>query len=151
MRLDADSMLEPDGRALVNRITGVGRLLRFLSLDELPQLVNILRGEMSFVGPRPVLVEHWQRYTDRQRLRFDMRPGITGLAQVSGRNTLPWSRRIELDLHYIEYFSLWLDCRILARTVRAVALREGVVLDRNPEEVDDLPPPGKRPQNGAQR
>lgn len=139
----ADRLLNQDGSVPVGveRITRVGRFLRLFSLDELPQLINIVRGEMSFVGPRPTMVGHLARYTERQKQRFTMRPGITGLAQVRGRNTLKWSQRIEHDLWYIENYSLCLDLKILTKTIKVVVLREGIVLDRNPEEVDDLGQP----------
>lgn len=138
MVVNADELLEKDGTVKVDRITKVGKLLRFTSLDELPQLFNILGGEMSIVGPRPVLRGHLDRYTEEQRRRLEVRPGITGLAQVNGRNTLPWSRRIEYDVEYVDRFSLVLDLEILFRTIKVVLLREGVALDRNPEQVDDL-------------
>ena len=141
MFVDADDRLAEDGSVVGNRITRVGRLLRFSSLDELPQLINILSGDMSFVGPRPSLPEHVDRYTQRQRRRLEVRPGVTGLAQVEGRNTLPWSRRIELDIYYIDNFSLWMDMVILGRTVRVWLFRDGIVADRNPEQVDDLANP----------
>lgn len=136
---DADALLDGNGRVREDRITRVGKFLRPLSVDELPQLVNVLRGEMSIVGPRPVVWEHLPRYSRRQRRRFLMRPGITGLAQVNGRNTITWSRRLELDVAYVESFSLWLDLLILAKTIPVVLFRRGLVLDRNPEYVDDLP------------
>jgi lipopolysaccharide/colanic/teichoic acid biosynthesis glycosyltransferase len=139
--VDADRLLEPDGSVKVDRSTRVGRVLRFLSLDELPQLLNILNGDMSIVGPRPALPEHLQRYTCAQRGRLAMRPGVTGLAQINGRNTLKWSRRIEYDLEYIRTFSLLQDLMILINTVKVVLLREGVAADRNPEQVDDLASP----------
>jgi lipopolysaccharide/colanic/teichoic acid biosynthesis glycosyltransferase len=99
-----------------SRITRVGALLRRTSIDELPNLVNVLRGEMALVGPRPTLPHQVEQYTERQRGRLAVRPGITGWAQVNGRAALPWSERIELDLWYIEHRSLALDVRILART-----------------------------------
>lgn len=98
------------------RITPTGHLLRRLSLDELPNLVNVLRGEMSIVGPRPTLPSQVDQYTPRQRRRLEVKPGITGWAQVHGRASLPWSERIELDVWYVENRSLALDLRILART-----------------------------------
>jgi lipopolysaccharide/colanic/teichoic acid biosynthesis glycosyltransferase len=98
------------------RITRVGRILRRLSIDELPQLWNVLRGEMSLVGPRPTLRYQVERYDERQRHRLDVRPGLTGWAQVHGRAALPWEERIELDLWYVEHRSPWLDLKILART-----------------------------------
>ena len=139
---DADRHLDKNGRVSgdVDRITKVGRFLRSLSLDELPQLINIFRGEMSFIGPRPALIEHLERYTEEQRQRLDMKPGITGLAQVNGRNTLTWSKRIEFDLQYIQDYSLLLDVKILLKTMKVVLFREGIVLDRNPDFADDLGP-----------
>jgi lipopolysaccharide/colanic/teichoic acid biosynthesis glycosyltransferase len=102
------------------RITRVGALLRRTSLDELPNLVNVLRGEMSLIGPRPTLPVQVEQYTERQRGRLAVKPGITGWAQVNGRAALPWSQRIELDLDYIEQRSLAMDVRILWRTVAMV-------------------------------
>jgi lipopolysaccharide/colanic/teichoic acid biosynthesis glycosyltransferase len=107
-----------------SRITRVGALLRRTSLDELPNLLNVLRGEMSLVGPRPTLPAQVAQYTPRQRLRLSVKPGITGWAQINGRASLPWSERIELDLHYVEHRSLLLDLQILARTP-ALVLRGG--------------------------
>jgi lipopolysaccharide/colanic/teichoic acid biosynthesis glycosyltransferase len=98
------------------RITRVGRLLRRLSLDELPQLWNVVRGDMSVIGPRPTLRYQVERYDQRQRRRLDVKPGITGWAQVNGRAALPWADRIELDVWYVEHRSPWLDVRILAKT-----------------------------------
>jgi len=103
-----------------SRVTRVGSLLRRTSLDELPNLLNVLRGEMSLIGPRPTLPVQVAQYTERQRGRLLLRPGITGWAQVNGRASLPWAQRIELDLYYIEHRSLALDLRILARTPRMV-------------------------------
>jgi lipopolysaccharide/colanic/teichoic acid biosynthesis glycosyltransferase len=108
------------------RITRTGRLLRRFSLDELPNLVNVLRGEMSIVGPRPTVQEQVERYTDRQRRRLEVRPGITGWAQINGRTSLPWPERIELDVWYVEHRSLRLDLRILARTARMLATGHGL-------------------------
>ena len=106
-----------------SRITGTGRLLRKLSLDELPQLWNVVRGEMSVIGPRPTLRYQVEQYDERQRHRLDVKPGITGWAQVNGRASLPWADRIELDVWYVEQRSPLLDLRILART--PVALFRG--------------------------
>jgi lipopolysaccharide/colanic/teichoic acid biosynthesis glycosyltransferase len=108
------------------RITRVGRLLRRFSLDELPNLVNVLRGEMAIVGPRPTVQEQVDRYTDRQRRRLEVKPGITGWAQINGRTSLPWPERIELDVWYVEHRSLRLDLRILARTARMLATGHGL-------------------------
>jgi lipopolysaccharide/colanic/teichoic acid biosynthesis glycosyltransferase len=108
------------------RVTRVGALLRRTSIDELPNLLNVLRGEMSLIGPRPTLPVQVEQYTDRQRGRLAVRPGITGWAQVNGRASLPWAERIELDLYYIEHRSPALDLRILARTVAMVLGGDGL-------------------------
>jgi len=102
------------------RITRTGRLLRRLSLDELPQLWNIVRGDMSLIGPRPTLRYQVDEYTPRQRRRLDVKPGLTGWAQVNGRTKLPWDERIELDVWYVEHRSPWLDLKILAKTPLAL-------------------------------
>jgi lipopolysaccharide/colanic/teichoic acid biosynthesis glycosyltransferase len=102
------------------RITRAGRVLRRLSVDELPQLWNVVRGDMSLVGPRPTLAYQVERYTERQRRRLEVKPGITGWAQIQGRASLPWDERIELDVWYVEHRSFWLDLRILARTPLAL-------------------------------
>ena len=102
------------------RITRVGRALRRLSIDELPQLWNVLRGDMSLIGPRPTLAYQVERYTPRQRRRLEVKPGITGWAQIHGRARLPWDERIELDVWYVEHRSPWLDLKILARTPLAL-------------------------------
>lgn len=112
------------------RITRVGRFLRRWSLDELPQLWNVLRGEMSLVGPRPTFAEVAARYSPQQSRRLAMRPGITGLAQVSGRNALRWEERIPLDIYYVEHYSLVLDVRILALTIPAL-FRSGEVYGKD--------------------
>jgi lipopolysaccharide/colanic/teichoic acid biosynthesis glycosyltransferase len=108
------------------RITRVGKLLRRTSLDELPNLVNVLRGEMAIVGPRPTLPHQVAQYTERERGRLVIRPGITGWAQVNGRTSLPWAQRIELDLWYIEHRTWRLDLRILWRSARQVVVGEGL-------------------------
>jgi lipopolysaccharide/colanic/teichoic acid biosynthesis glycosyltransferase len=108
------------------RITRAGRLLRRFSLDELPNLVNVLRGEMAIVGPRPTVQEQVDRYTERQRRRLEVKPGITGWAQVNGRTSLPWPERIELDVWYVDNRSLLLDLRILARTARMLLTGRGL-------------------------
>jgi lipopolysaccharide/colanic/teichoic acid biosynthesis glycosyltransferase len=108
------------------RITRVGDLLRRTSLDELPNLFNVLRGEMSLIGPRPTVQVQVDRYTDRQRRRLEVLPGITGWAQVNGRASLPWSERIELDIHYVERATPWMDLMILARTVYMVTTGQGL-------------------------
>ena len=109
-----------------DRMTSVGRLLRATSIDELPELWNILRGEMTLVGPRPLLMEYLPLYSDRQATRHDVRPGLTGLAQVSGRNAVNWEERLELDAVYVERRSVALDVKIFMRTVAAVLHRDGI-------------------------
>ena len=108
------------------RITRTGRLLRRFSLDELPNLVNVLRGDMAVVGPRPTVQEQVDRYTDRQLRRLEVKPGITGWAQVNGRTSLSWPERIELDVWYVEHRSTRLDMRILMRTARMLATGHGL-------------------------
>jgi sugar transferase EpsL len=108
------------------RVTRLGTLLRATSLDELPELWNVLRGDMSLVGPRPLLVDYLDLYTPQQARRHELRPGITGLAQVRGRNGLDWERRFELDVWYVDNWSYALDVRILVRTVWAVLTGEGI-------------------------
>ena len=108
------------------RITRVGAILRRFSLDELPNLVNVMRGDMAIVGPRPTIQAQVDQYTDRQRRRLEVKPGITGWAQVNGRASLPWHERIELDVWYVDNRSFRLDLRILARTVRMLATGHGL-------------------------
>ena len=108
------------------RLTKFGRLLRSLSLDELPELYNILKGDMSSVGPRPLLVRYLPLYNERQAMRHNVRPGLTGLAQVNGRNLLTWEEKFEWDVKYVENISLWLDIKILFKTVLNVLKREGI-------------------------
>ena len=108
------------------RITRTGRLLRRFSLDELPNLVNVLKGDMAIVGPRPTVQEQVDRYTDRQRRRLEVKPGITGWAQVNGRTSLSWPERIELDVWYVEHRSMRLDIRILTKTARMLATGHGL-------------------------
>ena len=109
------------------RITRFGLFLRKTSLDELPQLINVVRGDMSFIGPRPLLVTYLPFYTEREGTRHQVRPGITGLAQVSGRNTLPWPERLELDARYVEQLSLGRDLEIFLQTLIKVARRSDVL------------------------
>jgi sugar transferase EpsL len=122
----------PDNR----RVTPLGRVLRRTSLDELPQLINVLRGDMSLVGPRPLLVDYLSRYTPEQARRHDVRPGITGLAQVSGRNTAAWERKFERDVYYVDHVSLALDITIISRTAIKVLRRADV----SAEGDVDVPP-----------
>ena len=118
----------PDGALLPDevRVTVLGRLLRRTSLDELPELLNVLRGEMSWVGPRPLLPQYLTRYTARQARRHEVLPGITGWAQVNGRNAISWEQKFELDVWYVENWSLWLDVRILLMTFGKVISGEGI-------------------------
>lgn len=119
---DAEGDLLPND----DRLTPFGRKLRSTSLDELPGLVNVLRGDMSLVGPRPLLPAYMTRYSPEQARRHEVRPGMTGLAQVSGRNDLSWAERFRLDVWYVDNRTLWLDLRIVARTVSAAVKRQGV-------------------------
>lgn len=111
------------------RVTPLGRFLRRTSLDELPELVNVIRGEMSLVGPRPLRVDYLDRYSPEQARRHDAMPGITGWAQINGRNTLRWEDRLALDVWYVDHANVWLDLRILALTVLKVATRADVSVD----------------------
>jgi sugar transferase EpsL len=117
-----------DGQLLSDeeRLTRIGKFIRQTSIDELPQLLNVLKGEMSLVGPRPLLMRYLNRYSKRQTHRHDMKPGITGLAQVRGRNTLSWPEKFEWDVNYVENFSLLLDAQILFETAMKVVKREGI-------------------------
>jgi lipopolysaccharide/colanic/teichoic acid biosynthesis glycosyltransferase len=120
------------------RITKVGKILRKTSLDELPEIINIIKGDMSFVGPRPTLKYQVDKYNDYQKRRLEVLPGITGWAQINGRNSIPWSKRIELDIWYIDHFSLWLDFKILLLTIPSVFITKDVRHDQVESEVDDL-------------
>ena len=120
------------------RITRVGHFLRRWSIDELPQLWNVLRGEMSMVGPRPAFFEIASKYSAEQVQRLAVRPGLTGLAQVQGRNLLTWAERVELDIFYVEHYSLWLDCEIMARTIPVLFHGEGVYGKDGRVRVQDL-------------
>ena len=120
------------------RITHVGRFLRRWSLDELPQLWNVVRGDMSLVGPRPAFLEVAQRYSPEQARRLQMRPGLTGLAQLQGRNLLPWEQRIVLDIAYIDRYSLWLDTKTLWRTIPLLLRGTGVYGEGGVVKMHDL-------------
>jgi len=122
---DASGTVLPDAE----RLTSFGRVLRSTSLDELPELWSVLRGDMSLVGPRPLLTRYLPRYSEKHRRRHDVRPGITGLAQVSGRNAITWAEKLDLDVAYVDRCSLALDVRILWRTLRAVVRREGITAE----------------------
>jgi len=123
-----DSPAEPDvGGNEADRVTSLGAVLRSTSIDELPGLLNVLKGDMSLVGPRPLLMRYLDRYTREQARRHEVRPGVTGWAQINGRNDIPWEQKFELDVWYVDNVSLALDLRILWRTVPKVLAREGVV------------------------
>jgi len=119
---DAAGRLLPDGE----RLTFSGRVLRATSLDELPQLWNVMRGDLSLVGPRPLLMQYLDRYTPQQMRRHEVLPGITGWAQVNGRNALSWPEKFQLDVWYVDHWSLWLDLRILCKTTWQVLTRKGI-------------------------
>lgn len=119
---DADGNLLPDEV----RLTKFGKLLRSTSLDELPELFNILKGDMAIVGPRPLLVQYLPRYSERQHHRHDVRPGFTGLAQVNGRNSISWQEKFEWDVKYVEQVSFLMDVKIIAKTVGVVLKRDGI-------------------------
>lgn len=121
---DAEGNLLPDGK----RLTPVGRFIRKTSLDELPQLWNVLKGDMSFIGPRPLLVQYLPYYSDRERKRHCVLPGISGLAQVSGRNSISWDEQLELDVYYVENISFLLDLRICLTTIKKVLSQESVAV-----------------------
>lgn len=121
---DAEGNLLPDA----DRITRAGRFVRSTSIDELPQLWNVLKGDMSFIGPRPLLVRYLPYYTEREHCRHNVRPGITGLSQVSGRNKLKWNQRLEMDVVYVEKISFSMDLKIAARTILKIFKREDVAV-----------------------
>ncbi len=120
--------VDPDGKPLpdAERLTRIGNFLRSYSLDELPELINVLKGEMSLVGPRPLLVQYLPRYSAEQARRHDVLPGMTGWAQVNGRNALSWEDKFKLDVWYVDHWSLWLDIKILAMTFLPVLRRKGI-------------------------
>jgi lipopolysaccharide/colanic/teichoic acid biosynthesis glycosyltransferase len=130
--------LDAEGRSLPDRdrLTPLGRSLRSWSLDELPELFDVLTGNMSLVGPRPLLTHYLPYFTDKERARFTVRPGITGWAQINGRNELPWDQRLASDVWYVDHRSLLLDVRILARTAYKVVRREDVQVDTGIGETD---------------
>ena len=124
-RKDASGKLLPD----VQRITKFGRFVRNTSLDELPQLINVLKGDMAFVGPRPLLLKYLPLYTPEQFRRHELRPGITGWAQVNGRNNISWTKKFEYDVWYVDHVSFMLDVKILFLTLKKVLAREGISQD----------------------
>jgi len=119
---DENGMLLPDA----DRLTGIGKFVRKTSIDELPQLINVLMGEMSLIGPRPLLPEYLPIFNERQKKRHSVRPGITGWAQVNGRNTISWTRKLEYDVWYVENLSFSLDMKILFKTIKKVIISEGI-------------------------
>lgn len=127
------SICDADGRLFADnvRLTSVGKLLRSLSLDELPELWNVLKGQMSIVGPRPLLMKYLPLYNSEQKRRHQVKPGITGLAQVNGRNALTWEDKFKLDIWYVDNQSLWLDIKIIFLTVYKVCVRDGINSDGN--------------------
>lgn len=125
---DAEGNLLPDAE----RITRAGRFVRSTSIDELPQLWNVLKGDMSFIGPRPLLVRYLPYYTEREHRRHDVRPGITGLSQVSGRNNLKWDERLEMDVRYVEEICFILDIRIAIDTIKKIFGQENIVVVMDP-------------------
>jgi sugar transferase EpsL len=136
----------PDGRLLPDgeRLTAFGRWLRSTSLDDLPQLVNVLRGEMSLVGPRPLLMQYLERYNPEQMRRHDVLPGITGWAQVNGRNALDWEARFRLDVWYVDNWSFGLDLRILWKTILPVLRRQGISQPGQATADEFMGPAGKK-------
>lgn len=125
-------------RTDAKRLTALGEFLRGTSIDELPELLNVLKGDMSLVGPRPLLMEYLEKYTPQENRRHDMKPGITGWAQVNGRQSIPFSERLRLDVWYVDHWSLGLDLRILLKTVGEVFARHDVIPGQDVDEVDDL-------------
>ena len=119
---DNNGNLLPDGE----RLTRIGKFVRSTSLDELPQLINVLKGDMSLIGPRPLLVQYLPLYNKQQARRHEVRPGITGWAQVNGRNSINWEQKFELDVWYIDHISFWFDMKILYLTIKKVLVREGI-------------------------
>ena len=122
---DAEGNLLPDAE----RLTKIGKLVRSTSLDEIPQLLNVIKGDMSLIGPRPLLVQYLPLYNEKQKRRHEIRPGITGWAQVNGRNAISWEEKFELDVWYVENISLGLDIKVILRTIKNVLVREGINSD----------------------
>lgn len=131
---DQEGNLLPDN----DRITKVGKFVRSTSLDELPQLINVLKGDMSLIGPRPLLVEYLPLYSKEQAKRHDVRPGITGWAQVNGRNTISWQKKFELDTWYVENISFKLDCIILLKTIQKVLKRDDINSSEDSIGIEDF-------------
>lgn len=138
---DVDGNLLPD----VERLTKVGRFVRSTSIDELPQLINVLKGDMSLIGPRPLLVKYMPYYLDRENLRHSVRPGITGWAQVHGRNHVLWEERFEYDAYYVEHLSLYMDMKIIFMTIKNVLQRKDIEVAPNLMDFDEY----RRQQNAG--
>lgn len=124
---DSGGNLLPDAE----RLTKIGKIVRSLSIDELPQLINVLKGDMALVGPRPLLPKYLPLYSEKQFRRHEVRPGITGWAQVNGRNDISWKRKFELDVWYVDHISFWLDVKIILLTIKKVFVREGINKEGN--------------------
>ena len=122
---DAEGNLLPDDV----RLTKVGKIVRSLSIDELPQLINVLKGDMALVGPRPLLIKYLPLYSEEQYRRHEVRPGITGWAQVNGRNSISWTKKFELDVWYVDHISFWPDIKIIFLTIKKVFIREGINME----------------------
>lgn len=131
---DADGKLLPDAQ----RLTKVGKFVRSTSIDELPQLINVFKGDMALIGPRPLLPEYLPRYSPEHSHRHDIRPGITGWAQVNGRTNISWKDKLDYDIWYVNHVSLWLDLRIIFMTIRNVIKREDVILSDVPFENENV-------------
>lgn len=129
---DKDGNLLPDAQ----RLTKVGKFVRSTSIDELPQLFNVLKGDMSFIGPRPLLIRYLPYYTKREKLRHSVRPGITGWAQINGRNNITWDHKLECDAFYVEHISFFFDIKILFLTIYKVFKREGAIADKAEHYLD---------------
>lgn len=125
---------DADGKLLPNeqRLTKVGKFVRSTSIDELPQLINVLKGDMALIGPRPLLTKYLELYSEEQARRHDVRPGITGWAQVNGRNAISWTKKFELDVWYVDHCSLWLDIKIIFMTIMNVLKSKDIVLSTGP-------------------
>ena len=125
---------DADGKLLPNeqRLTKVGKFVRSTSIDELPQLINVLKGDMALIGPRPLLTKYLELYSEEQARRHDVRPGITGWAQVNGRNAINWTKKFELDVWYVDHCSLWLDIKIIFMTIMNVLKSKDIVLSTGP-------------------
>src|SRR5574344_899414 len=131
---DAEGNLLPDEQ----RLTKVGKFVRSTSIDELPQLINVLKGDMALIGPRPLLPEYLPRYSPEHSHRHDVRPGITGWAQVNGRTNISWKEKLDYDIWYVNHVSLWLDLKIIFMTIRNVIKREDVILSDVPFENENV-------------